>query len=90
MNPGQSDAKSARLASSPSQLRLGPTLVVPVQELEHSLDVPPNLLQHLTLVAQKIGQAVQRTVRPETVRLLIAGLEARQLREAGHRDVAVK
>jgi histidine triad (HIT) family protein len=60
-------------------LRPGHTLVVPVQEIDHWLDVPPELLQHLTLVAQKIGQAVQRTFRPEKVGLMIAGLEVRHV-----------
>ena len=45
-------------------LRPGHTLVVPIEEIDDWLDVPPELMQHLTLVAQKIGQAVQRTLRP--------------------------
>ena len=60
-------------------LRPGHTLVVPVEEIDHWLDVPPALMQHLTLVAQKIGQAVQRTFRPEKVGLMIAGLEVRHV-----------
>jgi histidine triad (HIT) family protein len=60
-------------------LRPGHTLVVPVQEIDHWLDVPPDLMQHLTLVAQKIGQAVQRTFRPEKIGLMIAGLEVRHV-----------
>lgn len=58
-----------------SPLRPGHTLVVPVEEIDHWLDVPPELMQHLTAVAQKIGQALQRTFRPEKVGLMIAGLE---------------
>ena len=60
-------------------LRPGHTLVVPIQEIDHWLDVPPELMQHLTLVALKIGQAVQRTFRPEKVGLMIAGLEVRHV-----------
>jgi histidine triad (HIT) family protein len=60
-------------------LRPGHTLVVPVEEIDHWLDVPPELMQHLTLVAQKVGQAVQRTFRPEKVGLMIAGLEVRHV-----------
>ena len=60
-------------------LRPGHTLVVPIAEIDHWLDVPPDLMQHLTLVAQKIGQAVQRTFRPEKVGLMIAGLEVRHV-----------
>jgi len=60
-------------------LRPGHTLVVPIEEIDHWLDVPPDLMQHLTLVAQKIGQAVQRTFQPEKVGLMIAGLEVRHV-----------
>ena len=52
---------------------------MPIEEIDHWLDVPPELMQHLTLVAQKIGQAVQRTFRPEKVGLMIAGLEVRHV-----------
>jgi histidine triad (HIT) family protein len=58
-----------------SPLRPGHTLVVPVEEIDHWLDVPPELMQHLTAVAQKIGQSVQRAFRPTKVGLMIAGLE---------------
>lgn len=60
-------------------LRPGHTLVVPIEEIDHWLDVPPDLMQHLTIVAQNIGQAVQRTFRPEKVGLMIAGLEVRHV-----------
>lgn len=56
-------------------LRPGHTLVLPVEEIDHWLDVPPELMQHLTLVAQKIGAAVQRVFRPTKVGLVVAGLE---------------
>ena len=58
-----------------SPLRPGHTLVVPIEEIDHWLDVPPDLMAHCTLVAQKIGQAVQRVFRPTKVGLMIAGLE---------------
>ena len=60
-------------------LRPGHTLVVPIEEIDHWLDVPPDLMQHLTLVAQKIGQAVQRTFQPDKVGLMIAGLAVRHV-----------
>ncbi len=60
-------------------LRPGHTLVVPVQEIDHWLDVPPDLMQHLTCVAQKIGRAIQASFRPEKVGLMIAGLEVRHV-----------
>jgi histidine triad (HIT) family protein len=60
-------------------LRPGHTLVVPIEEIDHWLDVPPELMQHLTAVAQKIGQSIQETFRPEKVGLMIAGLEVRHV-----------
>jgi histidine triad (HIT) family protein len=60
-------------------LRPGHTLVVPIEEIDHWLDVPPELMAHLTHVAQAIGQAVQRAFRPEKVGLMIAGLEVRHV-----------
>jgi histidine triad (HIT) family protein len=56
-------------------LRPGHTLVVPVEEIDHWLDVPSDLMAHLTVVAQKVGEAVQRVFRPTKVGLMIAGLE---------------
>ena len=53
--------------------------MVPIQEIDHWLDVPPELMAHLTLVAQKIGGAVQAAFRPEKVGLMIAGLEVRHV-----------
>jgi histidine triad (HIT) family protein len=60
-------------------LRPGHTLVVPIEEIDHWLDVPPELMQHLTAVAQKIGQSIQETFCPEKVGLMIAGLEVRHV-----------
>lgn len=56
-------------------LRPGHTLVVPRQEVDHWLDLSPDLTQHLTRVAQQVGQAIQRGFRPTKVGLIIAGLE---------------
>lgn len=56
-------------------LQPGHTLVVPIEEIDHWLDVPPDLMQHLTSVAQKVGQAVQSSFRPTKVGLMVAGLE---------------
>lgn len=56
-------------------LQPGHTLVVPVAEVDHWLDLPADLLQHLTAVAQRIGQAQQRLFRPTKVGLMLAGLE---------------
>jgi histidine triad (HIT) family protein len=60
-------------------LRPGHTLVVPIEEVDHWLDVPPELMQHLTSVAQKIGQCIQHVFQPAKVGLMIAGLEVRHV-----------
>jgi diadenosine tetraphosphate (Ap4A) HIT family hydrolase len=60
-------------------LRPGHTLVVPIEEIDHWLDVPPELMRHLVDVAQKIGQSIQETFQPEKVGLMIAGLEVRHV-----------
>ncbi len=56
-------------------LRPGHTLVVPIEEVDHWLDCEPELLSHLTMVAHKVGRAVQEAFSPVKVGLMIAGLE---------------
>jgi histidine triad (HIT) family protein len=53
----------------------GHTLVVPVAEVDHWLDLDPDLAAHLMLVAQTVGQAQEAAFRPARVGLIIAGLE---------------
>lgn len=56
-------------------LKPGHTLVVPIEEVDHWLDLDPDLNRHLIDVAQKVGQAVQQVFQPVKVGLMIAGLE---------------
>ena len=56
-------------------LRMGHTLVVPVDEVDHWLDLEPELMQHLTDVSHKVGNAVQQAFSPVKVGMMIAGLE---------------
>ncbi len=56
-------------------LQPGHTLVVPVDEVDHWLDLEPSLLQHLTDVSHKVGRAVQEAFSPVKVGMMIAGLE---------------
>lgn len=56
-------------------LRPGHTLVVPRAEVDHWLDLDPDLAAHLMTVAQVIGKALQRGFSPVRVGLVIAGLE---------------
>jgi histidine triad (HIT) family protein len=56
-------------------LKPGHTLVVPIEEVDHWLDLSPDLNQHLTHVSQQIGRAIDRAFEPAKVGLIIAGLE---------------
>jgi diadenosine tetraphosphate (Ap4A) HIT family hydrolase len=67
------DRAAAFLTIAP--LRPGHVLVVPREEIDHWLDLPPDLAAHLITVAQKVGRAVQRAFPAKKVGLLVAGLE---------------
>jgi histidine triad (HIT) family protein len=56
-------------------LKPGHTLVIPIEEVDHWLDLEPPIAQHLMGVAQNIGQAIHRVYNPARVGLMIAGLE---------------
>jgi histidine triad (HIT) family protein len=56
-------------------LRHGHALVVPVQEVDHWLDLDPDLNGHLLAVSQKIGAAQMSAFSPTRIGLMIAGLE---------------
>jgi len=58
-----------------SPIRPGHTLVVPRAEIDHWLDLPPELTMHLSGVAQAIGKGLQHAFKPTKVGLMIAGLE---------------
>jgi histidine triad (HIT) family protein len=56
-------------------LRPGHTLVVPIAEVDHWLDLDPDAMAHLTNVAHTIGRAQMAAFRPARVGLIVAGLE---------------
>lgn len=56
-------------------LRHGHALVVPVEEVDHWLDLDPAANAHLMEVSQRIGQAQMVAFSPARVGLMIAGLE---------------
>jgi histidine triad (HIT) family protein len=56
-------------------LQPGHTLVVPVAEVDHWIDLDDELVAHLTLVAKRIAEAQQQIWSPAKVGLMIAGLE---------------
>lgn len=60
-------------------LRPGHTLVVPRQEIDHWLDCPPALRDHLMEVASTIGAAIDAEWHPARVALMIVGLEVPHL-----------
>ena len=53
----------------------GHTLVVPVEEIDHWIDAPPDLNLHLFAVAHEIGRAQQRAFGCTRVGLIVAGYE---------------
>jgi histidine triad (HIT) family protein len=56
-------------------LRPGHTLVVTRDEIDHWIDLDPDLAAHVMRVARSIGQALQHGFRPTRVGLMILGLE---------------
>jgi histidine triad (HIT) family protein len=56
-------------------LKPGHTLVVPRAEVDHWIDLDPDVNAHLMRVAQEIATAQQRAFSPARVGLMIAGLE---------------
>lgn len=53
----------------------GHTLVVPIEEVEHWIDLPDELASHLMKVSTRLGRAVQAAFDPVKVGLVIAGYE---------------
>ena len=60
-------------------LQPGHTLVVPRDEVDHWIDLPPELASHLMLVAQKVGRAIQSAFQPAKVGIAVVGLEVRHV-----------
>lgn len=56
-------------------LRPGHSMVVPRQEIDHWLDLDPDLLAHLMETAQAIGKAQMAGFKPNRIGMLLAGLE---------------
>ena len=56
-------------------LQTGHTLVVPRQEIDHWLDLPPDLLDATMHASQRVGAAIQRAFSPAKVGMMLAGLE---------------
>jgi histidine triad (HIT) family protein len=53
----------------------GHTMVVPIAEVDHWIDLDPDLAAHLMVVAQRIARAQMEVFAPARIGLLIAGFE---------------
>ncbi|MFN8015159.1 MAG: HIT family protein [Acidimicrobiia bacterium] len=53
----------------------GHTLVVPVKEVEHWIELDDETIEKLNSVAKKIGKAIDASFNPEKVAYTIVGLE---------------
>lgn len=75
--PGQFVWRDDRCVAfmSIAPLQPGHTLVVPIAEVDHWLDLEADLHLHLMGVSQTIGQAIQDAFNPVKVGLMLAGLE---------------
>lgn len=56
-------------------LQPGHTLVVPILEVDHWIDLPPAVNERLMHVSHLIGRAQQEAFAPERIGLIIAGFE---------------
>lgn len=56
-------------------LRPGHTLVVPIDEIDHWINIPDELRDHLFAVSAAVATAIQDAFQPTRVGLMIAGLE---------------
>jgi histidine triad (HIT) family protein len=75
--PGTFVWRDDRCASflSINPLRPGHALIVPLDEVDHWIDLPPDLARHLMTVAQTVARAQHQAFRPTRVGLIIAGME---------------
>ncbi|MCU1452959.1 MAG: hypothetical protein JWN46_1105 [Acidimicrobiales bacterium] len=53
----------------------GHALVVPLEEVDHWVDLDPDLAAHLMIVAQQVGRAQMAAFAPNRIGLIVAGLE---------------
>jgi histidine triad (HIT) family protein len=53
----------------------GHTLVVPIDEVDHWIDLPSDLAAHLMEVGRLVGRAQMQAFSPNRIGLIVAGLE---------------
>jgi histidine triad (HIT) family protein len=75
--PGRFVWKDERAVAfmSIAPLKPGHVLVVPRDEVDHWIELPPEAMQHLTYVSQCVGRAIQSGFNPERVGTMVLGLE---------------
>ncbi|HEY2814826.1 MAG TPA: HIT family protein [Acidimicrobiales bacterium] len=56
-------------------IRPGHTLVVPIEEVDHWVDLDPDLVAHLMQVGHRIGRAQMQAFSPARIGVMIAGME---------------
>lgn len=56
-------------------LRPGHTLVVPILEIEHWLDLPPPVMTHLVKFSTHLGKSMYQAFPCEKIGMIIAGFE---------------
>ncbi len=56
-------------------LKSGHTLIVPRVEVDHWLDLDPDMMAHMARVTQSVGRALQHAYEPLKVGSVILGLE---------------
>jgi diadenosine tetraphosphate (Ap4A) HIT family hydrolase len=67
------DQCAAFLSINP--IRPGHTLVVPIAEVSHWVDLEPEVNAHLMRVAQSVGKAQMAVFRPQRIGMIVAGFE---------------
>jgi len=75
--PGRFVWKDERAVAfmSIAPLKPGHTLVVPRDEVDHWIDLAPEVNQHLAHVSQAVGRAIQSGFKPKRVGTIVLGLE---------------
>ncbi|HEX2383413.1 MAG TPA: HIT family protein [Acidimicrobiales bacterium] len=56
-------------------IRPGHTLVVPIEEVDHWVDLEPDVVAHLMQVGRRIGRAQMTAFSPARIGVIIAGME---------------
>ena len=56
-------------------IRPGHVLVVPIEEVDHWVDLDPDLAAHLVEVSRQVGRAQMQAFVPARIGVIIAGLE---------------